>query len=205
MHAGAREILELWFGSSDVRADADPAKRVLWWGGGPALDAEIRERFGALHARALAGELDGWADTPPGRLALIVLLDQLSRNIHRGRAGAFAGDGAAQRHALAAIAAGEDRALGPDQRGFLYMPLEHAEDLALQERSVALFTALAADLPPERQAAGETLVDFARRHRDIVARFGRFPYRNAVLGRESTPEERAWLATDPETFGQGAP
>lgn len=201
MTGDASEILRFWFGTADVRAAPDPAKQALWWGGSPALDEEIRERFGALHARALAGELDAWAGDPAGGLALIVLLDQLSRNIHRGEAAAFAGDPAAQRLALGAVDRGDDAAVGPQQRVFLYMPLEHAEDVGLQDRSVALFTALAADLPED---AGARYVSFARQHWDIVARFGRFPYRNAALGRPDTTEEAAWLAEGHETFGQGA-
>jgi uncharacterized protein (DUF924 family) len=141
----------------------------------------------------LAGGLRDWDREPDlepyGALARLVLLDQFTRNVFRGSARAFAGDELARDAALALIERGGERALSPVQRVFVYLPLEHAEDMALQQRSVALFEALAAEDP-----GLESTADYARRHREVIARFGRFPHRNAALGRESTAEERAYLA-----------
>lgn len=156
-----------------------------WFRGGAALDDVVRERFGALHARAEAGALDDWAATPRGRLALIVVLDQFSRHIHRGTARAFACDARAQALAVEGIAAGVDANLTFDERHFFAMPLMHAEDPALQAQSVAYFAALA------DHAAN--VLRFAQGHRDEIARFGRFAGRNAALGRETTDAERGFL------------
>jgi uncharacterized protein (DUF924 family) len=154
-----------------------------WFGGGPAFDAECRERFLDAHFAAARRELDAWAESSEGALALLVLLDQIPRNVFRGSAHAFATDGLAKQHADAALAAGHDAATEAGLRLFFYLPFEHAESLADQDRSVALFTAL-----------GEKLtLDYALAHRDAIARFGRFPHRNAALGRANTPDEQAWL------------
>src|SRR5690606_17045287 len=149
---------------------------------------------GAVLEDAGAGRLDGWARSPRGRLALIIVLDQLSRNIHRDSAAAFASDARAQALCMEGLERGDDRELAPLERWFFYMPLEHAESLELQERSVREFERLAAEAPAELQSALEAALDYARRHRDVIARFGRFPHRNTVLGRDSTPEEQAYLA-----------
>lgn len=173
----AAEILELWF--------ADRV-RPRWFHSTPELDREIRERFEALWRRGLAGELDPWSETPEGALALVILLDQFPLNMFRGRPEAFASEAAARRVADAAIARGLDQVLDPEQRAFLYMPFMHSEDLADQDRSVTLFA----------RPGLEHNLTWARHHRDIVARFGRFPHRNAILGRESSAEEQTWLASD---------
>ncbi len=176
-----REVLDFWF---------DPANQPFWFKKSAAFDAAVRERLGDAHAAAAAGRLDDWQATPEGALALVILLDQVPRNIHRNSARAFATDGAARAAAVAALDTGFDRKLYDDQRLFLYLPLEHSEDLADQERSVALFTAIG----DARQT------DYAVRHRDIVARFGRFPHRNALLGRESTEEELSFLEEPNSSF-----
>jgi uncharacterized protein (DUF924 family) len=176
-----QEVLEFWFGSAPLQA------RPEWFRKDAAFDETIRQRFGALVDRALAGPL-GWSATPEDRLAEIVVLDQFPRNLFRGEARAFAGDARALRLALDLIDSGDHLQLAPLQRWFAYLPLEHAEDLALQDRCVALFEALA------RDATGfDSALDYARRHRDVIARFGRFPHRNAALGRVSTAEEVAYL------------
>jgi uncharacterized protein (DUF924 family) len=175
VHANAREICSFWFdGLGDEQRFAKS----------PALDLEITQRFGALRDRVLATGAAGWRDDPEALLAAIVLIDQFSRNIHRGSAEAFAGDPLAQLLALHAIDRGWDAAMTAEEREFLYMPLMHAEDHQLQARCVAKFGELGDPKP----------LDFARQHAAVIARFGRFPSRNAALGRESTPEEREYLS-----------
>lgn len=156
-----------------------------WFSSSDELDHLIADRFGELFEQAIRGELDHWAETPRGLLALVIVLDQFSRNIHRGDGKAFAQDEKAQKLTMEAIEAGTDERLGMDERQFLYMPLMHAEDRELQALGVAKFEALA------NSAAGVT--EFAHKHKDIIDRFGRFPYRNPMIGRASTPEEQAFI------------
>lgn len=181
----AQDILDFWFA---------PASAARWFDTDATFDAQIRTRFGDAAQAAAKGELDDWTATPPGWLALLIALDQFPRNLHRGDAQAWAQDVKAQRIALSGIARGDDQRLPPLQRVFAYLPLEHAEDSALQQRSVALFEALSADAPPEQRERFEGFLGYARRHREVIARFGRFPHRNAALGRADTPEEAAYLA-----------
>ena len=176
VHAQARDVLDFWFGLAPER----------WWQKDDSLDAEIAARFSGLRDRVLADAGAGWWDHPDTLLAAIVLLDQFSRNIHRGEAEAFAGDDLAERLTLAAIEKNWADRYPPDRRAFLYMPLMHAEDAALQDLSVARFEALA---DPKNLA-------YARDHRAVFTRFGRFPGRNAALGRTSRAEELVYLATD---------
>ena len=200
MHTQALEVLDFWFGPPD---DPDhPLTRPAWFLKNPAFDAEIGRRFGPLIETALAaGDADitlDWITRPLQALpalARLILLDQFTRNHFRGRARAFAGDGQALNIARALVASGRDRDLSGVQRQFAYLPFEHAEDLSHQRTSVQLFRQLAQDEPA---LAG--LVDWAQRHHDIVARFGRFPHRNALLGRPSTDEELAFLQTPGSSF-----
>jgi uncharacterized protein (DUF924 family) len=185
-------VLDFWFGAGDAAAILE-RNGVRWWRADPAFDAEIRGRFGTLRERAIAGALDSWRATPRGTLALILLIDQFSRNLYRGDARAFAHDALARSWTHALLARGADRELAPVERVFCYLPLEHAEDSRTQERSVALFAALCDDVPTDLRSAFENFLDFARKHRDVIERFGRFPGRNAALGRVSTPEEREFL------------
>jgi uncharacterized protein (DUF924 family) len=190
-------VLAFWFGPPG----SPPLGRAgHWFAPDPAFDEEVRARFAELAERAAAGELEAWRESPPGALALVIALDQFPRNLYRGSARAFAADAAARDVCLDAQARGFDRALSRVERWFLYLPLMHAEDRALQERSVALFEALAAGAGPELAEALEQATDFARRHRDVIARFGRFPHRNAALGRASTREEIAFLAEPGSRF-----
>lgn len=198
------DVLSFWFSDADLEAPPGAERFALWFQSTAAQDQEIRDRFGDAIALAQRGELDGWSATPAGRLALVLTLDQLPRNAARGSAGAFAGDALALRHALRAIDRGEDRRLPTLQRIFLYLPLEHAEDLAHQERCVALMAQAAAEAPAALGPLLAQWVSYAEQHRDIVARFGRFPHRNAALGRVSTPDELAFLSGGGATFGQGA-
>lgn len=177
----AQPVLDFWFG-------ADDAPRQEWFRKDPAFDRRIADRFGPLVERALAGELADWQGSPDSALALILLLDQFTRNVFRDSPRAFAGDSLALATARSLVASGHDQDLPPLRRAFVYMPFEHAEDLAAQDEAVRRFSPLAGESPFLAE-----MLDYAHRHRAIVARFGRFPHRNAVMGRESTPEELAFL------------
>jgi uncharacterized protein (DUF924 family) len=200
----AAPVLEYWFGREPLTPPTLAARMGIWFGAGDASerDREIALRFGDLVERALAGELAAWAHSPRQRLALILLLDQFTRQAFRGRSRAFEGDAAAVALAIDGLQKGADAALGPAQRLFFYMPLQHCESADVQEESVAAYRRLAAEVPAELQPVFAGALDYAQRHRDIVARFGRFPHRNAALGRASTLEEQAWLASGGERFGQ---
>jgi uncharacterized protein (DUF924 family) len=190
------DILDFWF-APDSRPDhRDPGGRDLerWFAPDPAFDDAIRTHFTAALERAVRGELDGWAETAEGALALTVLLDQFPRNMFRGQARAFAADGKALAVARLALARGFDQVVPAMWRKFFYLPFEHAEDGEAQARSVALF----------RGSGDSRGLRYAEMHREIIDRFGRFPHRNPILGRASTPEEQAWLAAGGETFGTKA-
>ena len=178
----ASDVLDFWFGPAPHRP------RDEWFRQDAAFDTTIRERFGDDVAAGLAGAFGEWCTMPRGALARVILLDQFTRNIHRGTPRAFAGDAGALATAVDAVAQGFDRALGFHERWFLYMPFEHAEDLRMQERSLALFGALAEEM-------GEPGPLFwAEKHAAVIRRFGRYPHRNAILGRASTSDELAYLA-----------
>lgn len=198
----ATEVLAFWFGAPDGPGYARP--RAEWFRKDPAFDASIAQRFGALVDQALDGGLTDWFVSPLhapqaqkalAALARVIVLDQFPRNLFRGHARAFAGDAAALGTARAIVAAGADRGLTGVQRQFVYLPFEHAEDLDAQRESIRLFERLAGDEP----ALGD-LVEWARRHHDIVARFGRFPHRNAALGRPSTAAEIEFLRQPGSSF-----
>lgn len=180
-----QDVLEFWF---------DPAAEVHWFDRDDAFDAHVRERFGSTLEAAVRGELDGWSATPEGWLALLIVLDQFSRNIYRDDARAWTHDAKAQALALAGITRGDDQRIAPLRRLFAYLPLEHAEDMSLQRHCVQLFERLVDQLPAGQRAQFENFLDYARRHHDVIERFGRFPHRNAVLGRPSTDTEQAYLA-----------
>jgi uncharacterized protein (DUF924 family) len=194
-------ILSFWFGPDPADPVALKVRQPSWFAVDPAIDAEIRLRFGDAWAAATRGEID-WAGDPRGALAVVILLDQFSRNLQRGKAAAFAQDSNALAAATAVVDAGEDRKLLPAERSFLYMPFEHAEDLALQHRSVALFSTLVEQAGPHWTWLTEDSLKWARFHFEIIERFGRFPHRNAVLGRPSTPAEDRYLAAGGPRFGQ---
>ena len=187
-------LLDFWFGDDSGDAPRAARQAPLWWGKSSETDALLAHRFGELAQAAAEGDLAHWAEVPVGRLALILLLDQLPRNIHRDTPAAFAQDAKARDLCLRGLSLGADKALSPLARVFFYLPLEHAESREQQARSVALFEALAdeeAAGPAQSTFAG--FADFARRHQVIIERFGRFPHRNAILGRASTEEEAAFL------------
>lgn len=188
------EVLSYWLGAAQP-TDADALTRQpLWFAKSDATDDQIRTRFGPLVEEALSGALDGWAGSAQGRLALIVLLDQFTRNLFRGTPQSFAGDAQALQLALDGILAGHDADLPTVARIFCYLPLEHAEDGPLQAQSVAAFTQLHDLAPPALRGLLAGTLDYALKHQDVITRFGRFPHRNPILGRSSTPAEEAYLA-----------
>ena len=196
MHTDALAVLDFWFGPPDDPGHAQP--RPQWFQKDDAFDAQIVQRFGPLIERALIGDIDDWLTRPVEplpALARVIVLDQFTRNAFRGTARAFAGDAMALQTARALVASGADRSLTGVQRQFAYLPFEHAEDLSHQRTAVQLYQQLAADEP-----ARADLVVWAQKHLDIVARFGRFPHRNAALGRASSPEEAAFLLTPGSGF-----
>jgi len=175
------EVLTFWFEQNGPEQ---------WWTRDAEFDEAIRSRFGALHDRAVQGELYGWRDTPEGRLAEIIVLDQFSRNLYRDDPRAFAADGMALVLAQEAVRIGADQAVPPAQRQFFYMPYEHSESARIHEAAIPLFENLD---DPE-------LLDFELRHKAIIDRFGRYPHRNRVLGRPSTEEEIAFLREPGSSF-----
>jgi uncharacterized protein (DUF924 family) len=201
--ATADALLDCWFGGDLDSPEAVARRNLLWFRGDAAFDALLRERFAELPPRAQRGELDAWLGSPRSRLALVLALDQLPRNLFRGTARCFAFDAMAREVADAAIARGDDRTLAPIEAIFLYLPFEHAEDLDAQERSVALFEALAERAPDALRPQLEASLTYAEQHREVVRRFGRFPHRNDCLGRASTDAEREYLAAGGETWGRG--
>jgi uncharacterized protein (DUF924 family) len=183
----AQDVLDFWFGapSSETFGQA----RREWFVKDDAFDQQIRQRFGATIAQAVAGGLREWDEEgAQGTLARLLVLDQFTRNAHRNTPGAFEGDALALAAARQLADSAADQQLPPQQRAFAYMPFEHAEDARMQERSVELFTRLAAEHPGFAE-----MLDYAHRHRGVIARFGRFPHRNEILGRASTPEEIEFL------------
>jgi uncharacterized protein (DUF924 family) len=184
-----RDILDFWFLPLGDPEHGKP--REVWWESTPEIDTEIRSRFGGLLDRAIAGALDHWRKSPDGALALTILCDQFSRNIHRRTARAFAGDAKARETARYAIAHNYPAAYVKDMRMFFFMPFQHSEELTDQEFCCTLFASL----------GDEDNAKYANDHRDIVARYGRFPHRNEVLGRVSTAQELDYLKTA-KRFGQ---
>ena len=195
-------ILDFWFSDSELDSPQLDSRMDRWFGASDDLDERIRGEFGELIDRAAAGELDDWATTPHGRLALIILLDQFTRNAYRGTAQAFSHDRQALKLAIEGAMVGDHKQLNAVERMFFFMPLQHAESLKIQEKSVSVFNALAETVPGTMHETFLVAAQFAELHRDIVAEFGRFPHRNAVLGRTNSSAETAYLSGDNPTFGQ---
>ena len=189
----SESVLAFWFGPPGSAAEVAGRQRKLWFGKSADNDQAVIERFAATLAAATAGRLDHWANTPRGRLALVIVLDQFPHHIHRDRPPAFATDPQSLALSLAALESREDRKLTPIERVFLYLPLEHAESLAMQARSVSLYEQLAHEAAADERALFDGFLDYARRHYDVVARFGRFPHRNEILARASTADELEFL------------
>ena len=192
--ATPQAILDFWFEDALDQPDKLGQRMKVWFGGGPKVDAEITERFGSTVAVLGSGLADMWATRGPReRLAAIIALDQFSRSIHRKSPKAFVNDPLALHLAKEGIANGEDQRLPPAARMFVYLPLEHSESMDDQRESVRLFEALAAEAGDATPEMFTSTLDYARRHAEVIAKFGRFPHRNDVLGRASTPEETAWV------------
>ena len=196
----AKDTLDFWFGDERGK-DYFPANMVgKWFTKDEQFDEEIRQRFDEALWAATRGELDHWLESDEGRLALIVLLDQFSRNLYRDQKEEYSQDAQVLDIALKALEEGLDKRLAPIERVFVYLPLEHSEDLALQERSVELFTQLEQAASPQMKKFAALALDFARRHRDMIKEWGRFPYRNDQLDRKTTKEEEVFLKRPDSRF-----
>jgi uncharacterized protein (DUF924 family) len=189
------EILEFWFGNPQQEDTSYSQRRKIWFRKDPNFDQVVSDRFLATYQQAVAGDLDDWQESPLGTLALVLLFDQFPRNMFRGTPKAFATDSRALFLAKKAIAQGFDQAISAIQRLFFYLPFEHSENLADQHQSVALMQQLR-DTDPDL----DDVFDYAIRHRDVIERFGRFPHRNQILGRTSTPEEAEFLLQPGSSF-----
>ncbi len=194
------EVLSFWFGELDDQGRADPEKVSRWFKKDPDFDAEIVERFSDLHSRIAAGERESWLDTPRGLLAYVIVLDQFSRNMFRGTPKMYATDEQGLQAALKGIERGDDTSHPFAYRVFLYMPLMHSEELAMQQRCVELFEDFRDASEGAKRESLENNHDYAVQHLRIVERFGRFPHRNEILGRESTPEEVEFLKQPGSSF-----
>jgi uncharacterized protein (DUF924 family) len=195
-----KSILDYWFGANADDGAVAKEKSALWWKSDPAVDEELRSNFADAVESAGRNELEDWTSTPQGLLALILLCDQLPRNIHRNTPRAFAFDPIARTHCRDGIARGFDIRLRPIERVFHYLPLEHSESVADQDDSVRLFSDLANNAGAQTRELFGGYLRFAERHREIIERFGRFPHRNRILGRDSTAEEIAFLQTPGSSF-----
>jgi uncharacterized protein (DUF924 family) len=204
----ANDVLEFWFGRGPWDAARLAERSRFWFGTGDSAaviaerDALIRSELEPMLERAARGEFAAWAASPKRRLALIILFDQVPRNAYRGTAAAFAFDREALALSLEGMQLAADAALDPAEQLFFYLPLEHAESMEAQDTAVAAFARVLAQAPAEFKGFCEGTLAYAREHRQVIAKFGRFPYRNEVLGRESTPAELEWLASQSDRFGQ---
>jgi uncharacterized protein (DUF924 family) len=196
-------IIDFWHGPALDSPEAAFARRDWWYKGGEAVDEEIRTRFGSLVEQACAGGLSAWGETAEGSLALILLLDQFTRNIYRNTPDAYAGDILAFEIVASAIRRDLDKTLHPVSRIWLYHPFHHSEDITAQDTGITILKALKRQGPAPWRPYIDRSIKGWTRHRDIVARFGRFPHRNHVLGRPSSRKEVSFLAKNGESFGQG--
>jgi uncharacterized protein (DUF924 family) len=193
-------VLAFWLGELDPRGVAAKESASRWWKQDPEFDLEVRQRFERQRRAILAGDCEEWLGMPRGRLAYVIVLDQFSRNMYRDTAEAFSADSRALQVAREGVDIGVDRLLGVDERTFFYMPYMHSEEIEAQEECVALFEAFMNELSGELRGRVQRTLDYAIRHRDIVARFGRFPHRNQALGRVSTEAELVFLSQPGSRF-----
>jgi len=201
--ARINEILSFWFKEHELSAPQIDRRMDIWFGEDEVFDHEIIKEYGGDVEKACQGQLDHWAAEPNGRLALILLIDQFRRNIHRNTANAFSMDRLALKLCVEGAMEKKDRGLTAIQKVFFYMPLQHAESAKVQAKSVALYNKLAESVSPTDQETFLTVAQFAELHKDIIDQFGRFPHRNKLLNRENTPDEDEYLAGDSPDFGQG--
>ncbi|HEF4760466.1 TPA: DUF924 domain-containing protein [Pseudomonas putida] len=200
MNAPWQPLLDWWFGTSGSAKEVAAQKGKLWFGKRDSQDLEARERFGELVEQALAGGLTGWAQRPEGWLALVLLLDQLPRMLFRDTPKAFSGDIRAQALVAQGIAADFDRQLQPIQRVFILLVFEHCENLDVQNECISRYIELLEQQPESDRALFADYLDYAEKHQKVIAQFGRFPHRNAVLGRESTAQELEFLSKPGSRF-----
>jgi len=194
-------ILSFWFRKPELSAPQIDHRMDIWFGADPVLDLEIEKEFADDVDAACEGKLDHWAAEPEGRLALIIMIDQFRRNIHRNTAEAFSKDRLALKLCVEGAIEKKDKGLTPIQKVFFYMPLQHAESRKVQAKSVTLYNRLAESVSPTYRETFQTVAQFAELHKDIIDQFGRFPHRNTILNRENTAEENEYLATDGPNFG----
>ncbi len=195
-------ILSFWFKEQALSAPQIDRRMDIWFGEDPVFDHEIEKEFAGDIERACKGQLDHWGDDPRGRLALILLIDQFRRNIHRNTVAAFSKDKLALKLCVEGAMHKKDKGLSPIQKVFFYMPLQHAESRRVQKKSCDIFRKLSEAVSPTFKETFDTITQFAELHADIVLQYGRFPHRNAILGRENTPEEQEYLSGDAPSFGQ---
>ena len=198
---GPVDVLEFWFADSLTNPDTLAERQAIWFMGGTDIDRVITKKFGTLPDAALEGELQHWTNDTRNALALVLVLDQFPRNIYRNTARAYHYDAAGLELALKIIDQGLNSDLHPIEQSFLFLPLQHSEKIAEQTRAVQLYETLAAQSPNSYLESTKNSLDYAKRHCDIIRRFGRFPHRNAILGRDSTEAEIEFLASGGETFG----
>jgi len=195
-----QEILDFWFNDINDHPEKLPQHSTLWWAKKSEIDHYIIEHFSDYYQQAIQNQCQHWLTSAKGRLALIILLDQFSRNMYRNDARAYAQDSQALAIATDSINQEQDKQLQPLERAFLYMPLEHAEDLVLQNRCVTLFEKLSNDAPSNIKNYLTNMLDFAKKHRDVIQQFGRFPHRNKMLKRQSSAEEELFLLQPGSSF-----
>ena len=200
MSETADSVLHFWFGESDSAAEVSAGKSQLWWRKDESVDRAIADRFGDTVESVAKGEFSHWHGSPAGQLASIICVDQLPRNFYRDQAQAFAYDDIAFDFAEQALSAQADLRLPPIRRVFMYLPFEHRENIAAQSRSVALFQTLADESGTADKPIFENFLDFAKRHYEVIEKFGRFPHRNRILGRPSTPRELEFLKQPGSSF-----
>lgn len=194
------DVLEFWFGRGQTATEVADEKAALWWSKNHRIDREITDRFAATSEAAANGELAPWAESPRGLLALIICTDQFPRNMHRDTRQSFSRDPAALGFAKQCVVGGTAQQLRPIERVFAYLPFEHSEALAEQQRSIALYRELAESAAPDETELFNGYLEFARKHYEIIERFGRFPHRNRILGRRATDEELAFLEQPDSSF-----
>ena len=198
---GPAEVLDFWFADTLTNPDSLAGRRAIWFMGGPDIDQLITKKFGTLPDAALAGELQHWATDARNTLALVLVLDQFPRNIYRNTARAYHYDTAGLNLAVNIIDHDLNLSLHPIEQSFLFLPLEHSEALEDQTRAVQLYETLTTQSSDPYLESAKNSLDYAKRHCDIIRRFGRFPHRNAILGRDSTEAEMNFLAAGGDTFG----
>ena len=196
------DVLTFWFKEHALSAPQIDRRMDIWFGADPIFDHEITKEFANDVELASAGKLNYWAESPRGRLALIIMIDQFRRNIHRNTAQAFSKDTMALKYCVEGAMKKHEQDLAPIEKVFFYMPLQHAESRKVQAKSVLLYERLIASASPTYRETFETVLQFAELHKDIIDQFGRFPHRNTLLNRENTPEENEYLSGDTPSFGQ---